>query len=248
MQTRRQGDKETKRGAAGRSRRHYENTGVQPIASLSMKFARLIIGVCAVGLAVGCGPKKAEVGTGPAARGNVVRDTAAARADTAKAFGLIHEGKYGDAEPLLRRAIEEDPTYGPAHNDLGIIHFHNERLYEAAWEFQNAIKLMPGQPEPHNNLGLVLESALRLQEAEKAFKEAHDLEPPNPEYAGNLAKLRLRLGEHDEQTKKLLEVVVMGDTRPDWLDWAKFNLARLQTLPQESAIGGGPATQPGGLK
>ncbi len=208
-----------------------------------MKYLRLVIGLWVAALLVGCQPKKAEVGSGPPARGNVIRDTSAARADTEKAYGLIHEGKYADAEPLLRRAIEADPTYGPAHNDLGIIYYHNERLYEAAWEFQNAIKLMPGQPQPHNNLGLVLESALRLQEAEKAYQEAHDLEPQNPEYAGNLAKLRLRLGEHDEQTRKLLEVVVMGDTRPDWLDWAKFNLARLQTLPVGSTIGA--ATQPG---
>ena len=214
-----------------------------PISPALMRFSWLVIGLGVLALLGGCHQEKPEVAKRPPVYGNVIRDSAAARADTEKAYGLIHEGKFGDAEPLLRRAIEEDPNYGPAHNNLGIIYYHNERLYEAAWEFQNAIKLMPGQPQPQNNLGLVLESALRLQEAEKAYQEAHDLEPSNPEYAGNLARLRLRLGEHDEQTRKLLEIVVMGDTRPDWLEWARFNLARLQTLPGESTIGA--ATQPG---
>jgi Flp pilus assembly protein TadD len=200
---------------------------------------RLVIGLSAIALVAGCHPAGSRVGSVPPARGNVVRDESAARADTERAYGHIQAGKYSDAEPFLRRAIEEDPNYGPAHNDLGIIHYHAERLYDAAWEFQNAIKLMPRQPQPHNNLGLVMEAALRLKDAEQAYREAHELDPSNPEYAGNLAKLRLRLGEHDEQTRKLLEIVVLSDTRPDWLDWAKFNLARLQTLPQQT-----PTSQP----
>lgn len=203
-----------------------------------MRIVWLVIGLSAVAVVAGCHQAR-RVASGPPARGNVVRDEAAARADTERGYGYLQAGKYADAEPLLRRAIEEDPNYGPAHNDLGIVHYHAGRLYDAAWEFQNAIKLMPSHPQPHNNLGLVLENALRLKEAEQSYRQAHELEPQNGEYAGNLAKLRMRLGERDEQTRKLLEIVVMSDSRADWVDWARFNLARLQTLPQEN-----PTSQP----
>jgi Flp pilus assembly protein TadD len=186
--------------------------------------------------------------SGPAASGNVARNAAAARADTERAFTLIQSGKYAEAEPLLKRAVEEDPDYGPAHNDLGIVHYQAERWYDAAWEFQNAIKLMPGQPEPHNNLGLVLESALRLKEAETSFEKAHELDPQNPQYAGNLARLRIRLGKRDEKTRELLEIVVLSDSRSEWIDWARFNLSRLQSHSDEMPSNGAasrPAPMPG---
>lgn len=177
----------------------------------------------------------------PASRGNVVRDPAAARADTARGYQLIQAGKFAAAEPILKRAIEEDSTYGPAANNLGLVHYQLDRLYEAAWEFENAIKLMPNEAQPHNNLGLVLEKALKLKDAEQEYTRAHELAPQNPQYAGNLARLRIRLGERDDQTRRLLEQVLLSDSRPDWVEWARFNLTRLRVpLPDESR----PATRP----
>ncbi|HEX4793463.1 MAG TPA: tetratricopeptide repeat protein [Humisphaera sp.] len=157
---------------------------------------------------------------------DAARDAAAARERTDKAFDLIQRGRFAEAQPLLLEATHLDANYGPAHNNLGLVYYHDTRLYEAAWEFQTAIKLMPRQPQPHNNLGLVMESAGKLDEAEKSFVTANALEPDNPEYAGNLARLRVRQGKHDEETRKLLELLVMKDRRPDWVDWAKFNLSR----------------------
>jgi len=154
------------------------------------------------------------------------RDAAAARDKTDKAFDLIQRAQFAQAQPLLQEAIRLDPNHGPAHNNLGLVYYHDNRLYEAAWEFQTAVKLMPRQPQPHNNLGLVMESAGKLDDAEKSFVTANAIEADNPEYAGNLARLRLRQGKHDEDTRKLLELVVLKDRRPDWLDWARFNLSR----------------------
>jgi Flp pilus assembly protein TadD len=200
-----------------------------------MLFATGLLSACAAGCHRPPAPPAAPV------HGDVIRDTAASRADTARAYKLIEEKKFSEAEPILRRAIEEDPTYGPAHNDLGLVYYQLGRLYDAAWEFQNAIKLLPGEPQPQNNLGLVLEQALKLKEAEQAYSEAHRLAPQNPEYAGNLARVRIRLGERDDETRRLLEIVVLADTRPDWVDWARSNLTRLRMpIPDETQ----PTTQP----
>ena len=53
------------------------------------------------------------------------------------------------------------------------------------------------------------------------------MEPDNPEYLGNLARVKVRRGDHDDQMKKLLEELVMKDSRPEWNHWARMNLFRL---------------------
>ncbi len=176
---------------------------------------------------VGCGTPLAGPGPVTVAHGDVAADAARARAETDRAFDLIAHGDYAGARPPLDRAIAADALYGPAHNDLGLVLFHQGRAYDAAWEFDRAIKLMPGRGEPHNNLGLVYESADKWPEAEAAYAAAADLDPADPEFAGNLARVRIRRGERDEATRKLLELVVLRDRRPAWVDWARSYLHRM---------------------
>jgi Flp pilus assembly protein TadD len=170
---------------------------------------------------------------------DMASDTAAARAQTDHAYALIQAGKNAEAEPLLKRAIAADPTYGPARNDMGLIRYQQDRLYDAAWEFENAIKLMPQSPEPRNNLGLVLEKAQKLEEAEKSFARAHDLAAQNSEYAGNLARIRLRRDERDGHTRALLEQVILSDTRPEWVQWARLKLIQISGATSHPAETGG---------
>jgi Flp pilus assembly protein TadD len=206
-----------------------------------MTAARLLFASLLTALAAGCHPAAPPVASGSPVRGDVTRNTAVARAQTDRAFQLISQKKFAEAEPVLKQAIDADPTYGPAHNDLGLVYYQLGRLYDAAWEFQNAIKLLPNEPQPQNNLGLVLEEAMKYQEAEQAYAEAHRMSPQNPEFAGNLARVRIRLGERDELTRRLLETVILADPRPEWVDWARSNLTRLRKPnPDETQ----PATQP----
>ena len=191
-------------------------------------------------------PAPPQLGAPGSLSGDVARNTQRAQEETDRAYTLINEGRYADAEPILKRALVADPMYGAARNDLGLVYFHLNRLYEAAWEFQNAAKLMPRQGQPQNNLGLVMEQAGKTDEALRAYAKATELEPDNSEYAGNLARARIRLGLRDEETRRLLEVVVLRDRRADWVDWARFNLTRQRSpvsAPDttEQAI---PATDP----
>ncbi|HZK82505.1 MAG TPA: tetratricopeptide repeat protein [Humisphaera sp.] len=179
-----------------------------------------------------------------AVSGDVAKATDLCRAETAKAFDLIQQKKYAEAEPILKRAIEADSMYGPAHNDLGLVYYRINRPYEAAWEFENAIKLMPKQPEPRNNLGLVLENADKLTQALPSFTQAAQLDPANPEYLGNLARVRIRLGMRDDETKQILESLIDHDKRPEWIHWARYMLIRLQGPKIEDA----PTTAPSAVK
>jgi Flp pilus assembly protein TadD len=166
------------------------------------------------------------------------RDGSRARELNSKAYTLIDEGKLADAEKLLKEAVNADPMFGPARNNLGLVYYETDRLYEAAWEFENALRLMPHQPEPRNNLGLVLERAGKLTDAADEYAKAREIEPDNPEYLGNLARARVRRGDRDAETCSLLEEVVLKDSRPQWNHWARLNLYRIKGL--ESAA----TTQP----
>lgn len=163
----------------------------------------------------------------PLATGDVERNQEQARSETDQAFDLIERSQFPQAEELLKKAVSADPLYGPAHNDLGLIYYQRADLYNAAWEFENAAKLMPRQAPPVNNLGLVLEKADKLADAEKSFAAAVDLDPDNSEYVGNYARARIRSGERDETTRKLLERIILTDHRPEWIAWAKEQASRI---------------------
>ena len=156
------------------------------------------------------------------------QDTELARKENALAYDLIQQGKYDEAQDHLVRALAADPLFGPAHNNRGLVYYHTGRLYLAAWEFENAIKLMPYQSEPRNNLGLVFESAGKLSDATEAYAKAREMEPDNPQYIGNLARARVRRGDRDNQTRELLEELALKDDRPEWVEWARLKLLKLR--------------------
>jgi Tfp pilus assembly protein PilF len=172
------------------------------------------------------------------------QNTELARVQNAAAYKLIREGKYTEAEDILRNALAADVLYGPARNNLGLVYYHQGKLYPAAWEFENAIKLMPHQPEPRNNLGLVLEAAGKLAEATESYARARELEPDNPEYIANLARIRVKRGLRDEETRRLLQELVFKDTRLEWIRWAKEQLIHVPAPGEDIILL--PTTRPSG--
>jgi Flp pilus assembly protein TadD len=174
------------------------------------------------------------------AQASGVRDTERARQLNERAYKLLNEGKLAEAERLLRDALAADMTFGPARNNLGLVYYQTGRWYEAAWEFEYAVRLMPFQPEPRNNLGMVLEDAGKLSDAAEAYAKARQIEPDNPLYIGNLAKARVRRGDRDAETRALLEELLLKDPRPEWKEWARLTLFQIN----RPAEGSEPATRP----
>lgn len=77
--------------------------------------------------------------------GEVTRSTSAAEVLNREAAALIHSDP-AEAERLLRDALTKDRFYGPAHNNLGVVYLGQEKLFEAANEFEWARKLPPTRP------------------------------------------------------------------------------------------------------
>ena len=129
----------------------------------------------------------------------------------------MSSGDYAGAEQVLRDALLKDVMFGPAHNNLGLVYFHQAHLYLAAWEFQYAVKLMPNQPEARNNLGLVLEAGGKLDQAVDSYEQAMKAEPDNGQFVGNCVRARVRRGETGIEMRELLEKLIMVDSRPNGL-------------------------------
>jgi len=189
-------------------------------------------------LVAGC-HRSALVGEYATVAADPRRDTEAARERNGEAVGLLKREEFAKAEKVLKAALAADVFFGPAHNNLGTEYYRQKKFYLAAWEFQYAAKLMPHSPEPRNNLGLVFEAVGRLDEAAKWYDEAIAIEPDNPELIGNLARTLLRSGHKDDRTRQVLSDLVMKDTRPDWVAWAREQLA---LIPQPATTEPPPTT------
>lgn len=155
-------------------------------------------------------------------------DTDKAVSKNDNALNCLERGQLDRAERLFQQALIADVTYGPAHNNLGQLYFNQKKYYLAAWEFEYAIKLMPDRPEPYNNLGLVYEKVGKLNEAVETFEIAFKLRPNNPEVIGNLARVRMRRGDPYTEIHPLLAELKFLDTRPEWVVWAKEQIALSQ--------------------
>ncbi len=79
--------------------------------------------------------------------------------DTLSALGSanLKLGRLGQAETLLRRAVDEDPDFVPAWNNLGVLLMEQRKFGEAAEVFRRAFATDNGNSEQiRNNLRLAL--------------------------------------------------------------------------------------------
>jgi len=129
------------------------------------------------------------------------------------------------AESLLRDALTKDLYYGPAHNNLGVVFLHQQKLYEAAHEFEWARKLLPGNPDPRVNLALTLERAGRLDEAFKTYETALEVAPEDLAAIEGLASLALRTRREEPRLHGWLEQLALASSDPAWSSWAHLHLS-----------------------
>lgn len=90
---------------------------------------------------------------------------------------LVRGGDLENAITAFCKAIELDPSYAPAYNNVGLIFKNTNRLHEAEAFFCRAIKLSPNDCYAYNNLGLVLMDFGNLQKAEECFRRAIEIKP-----------------------------------------------------------------------
>lgn len=166
------------------------------------------------------------------------RDSAKASQLTQVGIRALDHGHGGRAKEKFLAATAADSSFGPAHNNLGLVLFDEGDLYRAVLSFERAADLMPNDAAVIYNLALALESGGRTFEAMELYRQANAMDPTNAIYLGNLVRLRVRLEEHDPELISQLQDLVLIETRPQWRHWADEQLA----LYLNPMLDRGPAT------
>lgn len=181
-------------------------------------------------LAAGCATRPIEIDNKSnyrTIRTEPLRDTEAAKKANQRGLARLEKEQLDQARKAFEAALTADVRYGPAHNNLGKVYFARKNWYKAAWEFENARRLMPRHPGPRNNLGLVLERAGELDRAVDLYREAVGLDPDNMAYLGNLTRALIKRGDRTREVYNNLKRILEHDTRTPWLIWARQQLARI---------------------
>jgi predicted O-linked N-acetylglucosamine transferase (SPINDLY family) len=108
------------------------------------------------------------------------------------------QGKLAAAIRLIRLAVEKEPQYAEAHNDLGVALESAKRHVEAVVCYERALALQPDYSEALFNLGNALQALERHDEAIMRFQAAVRLKPDHAEARNNLGKSLSALGRHEE--------------------------------------------------
>lgn len=112
---------------------------------------------------------------------------------------LFEEGKYSEAEPVLREVIRRSPRYADVHNKLGVICNLNGDLKGAAGHFEKALELNPRYTEASLNLAVTYNELGEFKKAQEVFTVAAQIAHPDPNMidpfiAGKLANEHYRVG------------------------------------------------------
>jgi len=134
------------------------------------------------------------------------------------------------ARSRFEEAIRLDPDDGAAHNNIGVLHLQDGRLYEAAQAFETARKLLPGNPDPRVNLAMTFERAGRIDDAIASCRTALEIAANDLAALQLLVRLQVQHGRRDSETKGRLEVVALRGATEQWREWARRELT-IGTFP-----------------
>jgi tetratricopeptide (TPR) repeat protein len=130
------------------------------------------------------------------------RESSKKRGDiTLKHCGAVTLVKLKEIEaaiPHYAKALDLQPDYAEAHNNLGNAFSKQGKLKEALASYTKALEIRPNYPEAQNNLGVALARQGRLNEAIAHFNEALRLKPDYVPARANLERALQMMTRADE--------------------------------------------------
>ena len=115
-------------------------------------------------------------------------------------------GRYGEAEEMLRRALEGLDN-APTRYELGLALDGAGRSTEAIAEYRRALDRNPNHPGALNNLGVALASLGRMDEAARHFERLLAIDPENAGAHANLGLALAGTGARAEAARSLREAL-----------------------------------------
>lgn len=121
-------------------------------------------------------------------------------------------GRFQEALPALRQALDLQPGSAMAWNSAGEALGNLGRIREAVNAFARAVDLRPDFAHAHYNLGLALRAAGQAESAAGALARAVELAPDTAEPLQSLAHLLHSLGRYQQAARGYRKLV---ELRPD---------------------------------
>jgi len=125
-----------------------------------------------------------------------------------------------------KRAINEEPSFPEARNNLGVIYDKLEMYNEATNEFMRALDTDPELAESHNNIGCLYADWMWWSEAYQHHKKAIELNPNLAEAHNNLAMDYADIGKYKEAIEEFKRALALNPS----LEPSKRYLALISKL------------------
>jgi tetratricopeptide (TPR) repeat protein len=129
-------------------------------------------------------------------------------------------GALEQAELAYERALEIDPTYALAWNNLGVVRHHREHG-DAEAAFRAALREGRALGDVWRNLGLMLHREGRREESAAAYEQALEALPNSAAAATGFGILLMEMGRAEEARTQLLRAVEIDPNLPE----ARYHLA-----------------------
>lgn len=99
------------------------------------------------------------------------------QAELARAYGLVRERKFAQAEAVCRQLLGQAPRNAGALHILGLIRKDAGDASEGERLLAQSIEIEPNNADFRANLANLLRRMGRMQEAERRYREALGLNP-----------------------------------------------------------------------
>lgn len=142
----------------------------------------------------------------------------AARVNTSLGIDYMRKGQVEQAMEKLKRAVEQNPDYAPAHTALAFVYSRAGDPENAEKEYRKALTLDSGNPDTRNTYGVFLCGKGKVAEAERNFLEAaQDKKYKTPEAAWTNAGVCVRKTDLEKAERYFRQALERNREFPDAL-------------------------------
>jgi tetratricopeptide (TPR) repeat protein len=143
-----------------------------------------------------------------------------------EANAALHQNRIKEAEAILRRQLQEDPTDVAAMRMLAEVGIRLGQLEDAGMLLARCLELAPNYADARYTCAIVLDRQMRPAEALREIDRAMDAEPGNPGYRNLEAVLLGRLGEFDRGNEIYAGLLAEYPEQPrTWMSYGHSLLA-----------------------